>query len=46
MQAGIGDGVEPVLQLVVQAVEIAERAGQEEVLVDVAKRSLDLALGF
>lgn len=45
-RAGLGDGVEPVLQLVVQIVEIAEGAGQEEVLVDIAKRSLDLALGF
>jgi hypothetical protein len=32
--------------LLVQVVEIAEGAGQEEVLADIAERSLDLALGF
>lgn len=46
MQASIGDGVEPTLQLLVQVVEIAEAAGQEEVLADIAEWSLDFALGF
>lgn len=46
MQASIGDGVEPILQLLVQVVEIAEAAGQEEVLADIAEWSLDFALGF
>ena len=42
----IGDGVQPVPELGVQVVEIAKRAGQEEVLADVPERPLDLALGL
>jgi hypothetical protein len=32
--------------LIVQIVEIAEAAGKEEVLADIAEWSLDLSLGF
>jgi hypothetical protein len=39
----IGDRIEPMTKLLVQVVEIAERAAQEEVLADVAERALDLA---
>ena len=42
----VGDGVEPVPQLGVEVLEVAERAGEEEVLADVAERALDLALGL
>ena len=42
----IGNGIEPMSQLAVQVVEIAERAGEEEVLTDVAEGPLDLSLGF
>src|SRR3546814_6908211 len=41
---GIGDAVQPAPQLFVEVVQVAERAGQEEVLADVAERPLDLAL--
>ena len=46
MHPRIGDRVEPVAQLGVEIVEIAEAAGEEEVLADVAERPLDLALGL
>ena len=46
MDPRIGDRVEPVAQLGVQIVEVLERAGEEEVLADVAVRPLDLALGL
>jgi hypothetical protein len=42
----VGDGVEPVDQLRVEIFEVAEAATEEEVLSDIAERSLDLALGF
>ena len=42
----IGNRIEPMPQLGIQVVEIAEGAGEEEVLADIAKRPLDLALGF
>ena len=42
----IGDVVQPVPELGVQVVEIAKRAGQEEVLADIPERSLDFALGL
>jgi hypothetical protein len=42
----VGDRVEPMAQLGVQVVEVLERAGEEEVLADVAVRPLDLALGL
>src|SRR5919106_6636769 len=41
----VGDRVEPVAQLGIQVIEVLERAGEEEVLADVAVRPLDLALG-
>ena len=43
---GLATRVEPVAQLGVEVVEVAERAGEEEVLADVAVRPLDLALGL
>jgi hypothetical protein len=46
MHARIGNRVEPMSQLGIEIVEIAERAGEEEVLADVAVGSLDFALGF
>ena len=46
VHARIGDGIEPMPQLAVQIIEIAERAGKEEVLADVAIGPLDLAFGF
>jgi len=42
----IGNRIEPMRQLGVQVVEVAERAGEEEVLADVPIRPLDLAFGF
>jgi|GEM_PF-853260 len=41
MRARIGDAVQPVPQLSVEVVEVAERARQEEVFSNIAKRSLD-----
>jgi hypothetical protein len=46
VHARIGNRVEPMAQLGIEIVEIAERAGEEEVLADVAVGSLDFALGF
>lgn len=44
MHAWVGDCRKPVLQLPVQILEIAEGAGQEEVLVDLAEPPLDFTL--
>ena len=44
MHAHIGNLVEPLSQLLVEIVEVAEEAAEEEVLADVAERPLDLAL--
>ena len=44
MHAWIGDRVEPMTELLVQVVEVTERAAEEEVLADVSERPLDLAL--
>jgi hypothetical protein len=44
VDADIGDGIEPVDQLSVEIVEIAEVAAEEEVLADMAERPLDLPL--
>src|SRR3546814_16714225 len=41
---GVRDAVQPAPQLLVEVIQVAERAGQEEVLADVAERPLDLAL--
>ena len=46
MHARIGDGIEPMTELLVQVVEVAERAAEEEVFADIAERPLDLALGL
>ena len=46
MDAEVGDLVQPVPELAVQVVEIAETAALEEVLADVAEGPLDLALGL
>ena len=43
VQPHIGD-VEPVPKLIVEVLEVAERARQEEVLADVAERPLDFTL--
>lgn len=39
----IGNGVEPVPELGVHVVEMAERASEEEVFADIRKRPLELA---
>src|SRR5215475_8962507 len=43
---GIGDRVEPVPELTVEIVEVAECAAEEEVLANITERPLHLALGF
>src|SRR5512147_2933640 len=44
--ANVGHGGEPVGELSVQIIEVAERPAEEEVLADVAERPLHLALGL
>src|SRR6185437_15605444 len=46
MHARIGDRIEPMTELLVQVVEVAERAAEEEVLADVAEWPLDFTLCF
>ena len=46
VHARVGHRAEPMGELGVQVVEIAERAGEEEVLADIAERPLDLTLGL
>jgi len=46
MHTWIGDRVEPVPQLRIEVVEVAKRSAKEEVLANVAERTLDLALGL
>jgi hypothetical protein len=46
MQPDVGDRDEPVIELAIEVIEIAERAGQEEVVADVVERPLHLALGL
>ena len=46
VHARVGDGVEPMPELLVEVVEIAEAAGEEEVFADVAERSLHFPLGL
>ena len=46
VNARIGDRIQPMAELTVQIVEIAEGPAEEEVLADVAERPLDLALGL
>jgi hypothetical protein len=40
MGADVGDGVEPIGELSIEVVEVAEAASEEEVLPDVAERPL------
>ena len=46
MNARIGDRIQPMAELTVQIVEVAESPAEEEVLPDIAERALDLALGL
>ena len=46
VDAWVRDGVEPVAELRVEIIEVAERAAEEEVLADVSERPLHFALGF
>jgi len=46
MNAWVGDSVEPMAELRVEIIEVAERAAEEEVLADVAERPLHFALRF
>jgi hypothetical protein len=46
MGADVGNGVEPIGQLSIEVVEVAEAASEEEVLPDVAEWSLNLSLGL
>jgi hypothetical protein len=46
MHPKIGDRIQPMTELIVEVVEIAEGAAEEEVLADIAKWPLDLALCF
>src|SRR3546814_20101387 len=41
---GVRDAVQSAPQLLVEVIQVAERAGQDEVLAAVAERQLDLAL--
>ena len=44
MHARVGDRVEPMPELGVQILEVAERAAEEEVLADISERPLDFSL--
>ena len=46
VNAHVGNLGEPFVELGIEIVEVAEAAGQEEVLPNVAERPLDFALGF
>jgi hypothetical protein len=46
VDTGIGDRVEPMPELSVEIIEVAERTAEEEVLANIAERPLDLALGL
>lgn len=46
LHPGIDDLAPPCVELGVEIADIAERTGQEEVLPDVAERTLNLALGL
>ena len=46
MQARIGLFPAPFIKLGIQIVDIAEGAGQKEILPDIAERTFDLALGL
>src|SRR5262249_38604535 len=46
MSARVGDLVEPLAELLVEIIEIAEAAGQEKVLSNVTEWALHFSLGF
>ena len=46
VQAAVGDLVEPLAELGVQVIEVAEAAGEEKALAHVAEGPLHLALGL
>jgi hypothetical protein len=46
VDADVGDGIEPVDELSVEVLEVAEAAIEKEVLADIAERALDLPLGL
>jgi hypothetical protein len=46
LHAWIGDRIEPMTELLIQVVEIAEHAAKKKVLADVSEGPLDLALRF
>jgi hypothetical protein len=46
MDAGIGDGIEPIDELSIEVVEVAEAAAEKEVLADIAEWPLYLTLRF
>ena len=45
VDADIGDGTEPVDELSVEVLKVAEATAEKEVLADIAERPLDLSLG-
>lgn len=45
MNTGIGDVVEPLAELLIEVVEVAEVASEEEVLADITEWAFDLASG-
>jgi hypothetical protein len=44
VDADVGNGIEPVGELSVEVLEVAEAAAEKEVLADIAERPLDLPL--
>ena len=44
VDTNVGDGIEPVDELSVEVLEVAEAAAEKEVLADIAERPLDLSL--
>src|ERR1700736_2307454 len=46
MHPRIGDRIQPMAELTIEVVKIAEGAAEEEVLADVSERPLDLAVGL
>src|SRR5262249_37081082 len=46
VNADVGDPIEPIDELRVEVLEVAEAAAEKEVLADIAERPLDLSFGF
>jgi hypothetical protein len=46
VDADVGDRIEPVDELSVEVLEVAEATAEKEVLADIAERPLDLSLGL